>query len=66
LPPPEDLRGTVYGFFNLRSGIAMLVTSVVAGLLEDRFGAAFTIYVGMVFRVATAAVLAPRPDAARL
>jgi hypothetical protein len=50
---PEDLRGTVYGFFNLRSEMTMLVTSVVAGLSEDRFCAAFTVYAVMVFCVAT-------------
>lgn len=35
---PADLRGTAYGFFNLMSGIAMLVASGVAGLLWDRLG----------------------------
>jgi len=29
---PADLRGTAYGFFNLMSGLAMLVASVTAGL----------------------------------
>ena len=43
---PEDLRGTAYGFFNLLSGIAMLVSSVVAGLLWDALGSAYTFYVG--------------------
>jgi len=46
---PADLRGTAYGFFNLVSGIAMLVASVVAGILWDRFGASFTFYAGAVF-----------------
>ena len=32
---PADLRGTAYGFFNLVSGLAMLVASVLAGLLWD-------------------------------
>ncbi len=39
---PEDLRGTAYGFFNLLSGAAMLVSSVVAGLLWDLLGPAFS------------------------
>src|SRR5487761_2530092 len=39
---PADLRGTAYGFFNLVSGMAMLVASVLAGLLWDRLGASFT------------------------
>ncbi|MDD5037042.1 MAG: MFS transporter [Methylococcaceae bacterium] len=46
---PTDLRGTAYGFFNLMSGFAMLIASVLAGLLWDRFGASFTFYAGAVF-----------------
>ncbi len=46
---PADLRGTAYGFFNLMSGIAMLVASAVAGLLWDRLGAASTFHAGAVF-----------------
>ena len=46
---PADLRGTAYGFFNLMSGIAMLLASGVAGLLWDRFGASFTFYAGAAF-----------------
>ena len=30
---PADLRGTAYGFFNLASGLAMLIASVLAGFL---------------------------------
>jgi MFS family permease len=41
---PADLRGTAYGFFNLLSGIAMLIASVVAGWLWETYGAAFTFY----------------------
>jgi MFS family permease len=46
---PIDLGGTAYGFFNLMSGFAMLIASVLAGLLWDRFGASFTFYAGAVF-----------------
>ncbi len=46
---PPDLRGTAFGFFNLVSGIAMLITSAAAGLLWNRFGAAFTFYTGAAF-----------------
>lgn len=46
---PPDLRGTAYGVFNLMSGIAMLVASVVAGLLWDQFGPSSTFYAGAVF-----------------
>ncbi|MBU1426675.1 MAG: MFS transporter [Gammaproteobacteria bacterium] len=58
---PADLRGTAYGFFNLMSGLAMLVASVLAGLLWDRFGASYTFYAGVVFCVIAALALAWRP-----
>ena len=46
---PPDLRGTAYGCFNLASGLAMLMASIVAGFLWDRLGAAFTFYAGALF-----------------
>lgn len=46
---PDDLRGTAYGFFNLVSGLAMLLASTLAGLLWDQFGASFTFVAGIVF-----------------
>ena len=46
---PADLRGTAYGFFNLVSGLAMLLASVVAGLVWDQLGASFTFYAGAAF-----------------
>jgi MFS family permease len=46
---PADLRGTAYGWFNLVSGLAMLVASILAGLLWDRLGPAFTFYAGALF-----------------
>lgn len=46
---PADLRGTAFGFFNLVSGVAMLIASVVAGLLWDSLGAATTFYAGAGF-----------------
>jgi len=58
---PDDLRGTAYGFFNLMSGLAMLVASVLAGLLWDQFGASFTFYAGALFCVIAALALAWRP-----
>ncbi|HND03845.1 MAG TPA: hypothetical protein PK782_17350, partial [Nitrospira sp.] len=42
-------RGTAYGCFNLASGLAMLMASIVAGFLWDRLGAAFTFYAGALF-----------------
>jgi len=58
---PVDLRGTAFGFFNLVSGIAMLLASVVAGLLWDRYGASTTFYVGAVFCVIALGGLALKP-----
>lgn len=55
---PADLRGTAYGFFNLVSGITMLLASVLAGLLWDRLGASFTFFAGAGFCVAALAGLA--------
>ena len=55
---PEDLRGTAYGFFNLLSGVAMLVSSGLAGLLWDGFGARYTFMAGAVFSAAALVLLA--------
>jgi MFS family permease len=55
---PVDLRGTAYGFFNLASGIAMLIASAVAGLLWDSFGASFTFHAGAAFAALAAIGLA--------
>ena len=46
---PAHLRGTAFGFFNLASGIAMLIASILAGLLWDQLGAATTFYAGAIF-----------------
>jgi MFS family permease len=46
---PADLRGSAFGFFNLVSGAAMLVASVVAGALWDQFGAPLTFHAGAAF-----------------
>nr|SPS05495.1 Major facilitator transporter [Candidatus Nitrotoga fabula] len=48
---PSDLRGTAFGLFNLVSGFAMLIASVVAGVLWDQLGASFTFYAGAGFCV---------------
>ena len=55
---PADLRGTAFGFFNLTSGLALLVASGLAGLLWDRLGAASTFYAGAVFCVLALCALA--------
>ncbi|MBE0613387.1 MAG: MFS transporter [Burkholderiales bacterium] len=54
---PAHLRGTAFGFFNLASGIAMLVASVLAGLLWDRLGPGVTFYAGAVFSAAALLML---------
>lgn len=54
---PEELRGTAFGLFNLASGLAMLLASVIAGLLWDRFGAAATFYAGAGFALAALGLL---------
>ncbi|AXS81406.1 MFS transporter [Dechloromonas sp. HYN0024] len=54
---PSDLRGTAYGFFNLISGLAMLLASLCAGFLWDLLGAAFTFYAGAGFCLLTLLLL---------
>lgn len=54
---PPDLKGTAFGFFNLTSGLSMLVASVVAGELWDLVGASATFYAGAGFCVVTVCVL---------
>jgi MFS family permease len=57
---PADLRGTAFGFFNLVSGVALLVASVLAGLLWDRWGAPVTFIGGAVLAAVALTVLAAR------
>ncbi|MDO9093591.1 MAG: MFS transporter [Rubrivivax sp.] len=58
---PEDLRGTAFGFFNLLSGLALLVSSVIAGVLWDSMGSAVTFYAGAGFAALTLLGMALRP-----
>ncbi len=46
---PEDLRGTAFGVFNLASGIALLIASVIAGGLWDAYGPRMTFLAGAAF-----------------
>ena len=48
---PSRLRGTAFGVFNLVSGGAMLVASVLAGWLWDQYGAPATFWAGAGFTV---------------
>jgi MFS family permease len=59
---PAHLRGTAFGFFNLVGGVAMLIASVLAGLLWDQLGAAVTFYAGAAFSVLALALLILRRD----
>jgi MFS family permease len=59
---PADLRGTAFGFFNLLGGLALLVASVVAGLLWEVGGPTFTFLAGAGFAaVALLAITVHRP-----
>ena len=59
---PAHLRGTAFGFFNLVSGVAMLIASVLAGLLWDELGASVTFYAGAAFSMLALAMLILRRD----
>lgn len=51
---PANLRGTAFGIFNLVSGGALLLASVVAGALWGAYGAAATFWAGAGFAAVTA------------
>ena len=46
---PADLRGTGFGVFNLISGVALLLASVIAGSLWSAFGPTATFLAGAAF-----------------
>lgn len=54
---PPELRGTAFGVFNLVSGIALLVASILAGALWDVIGPDATFLAGAVFTAVALAVL---------
>ena len=58
---PADLRGTAYGFFNLLSGVALLIASGLAGWLWQSFGASFTFVAGIGFATLALGLLALQP-----
>src|SRR4051812_28040114 len=57
---PADLRGTAFGLFNLITGVASLIASVIAGALWDLAGAQMTFVAGAIF---TALALVTLPAA---
>jgi MFS family permease len=48
---PADLRGTAFGFYSLVTGAALLVASIIAGLLWTAVGSTATFAAGAVFAV---------------
>lgn len=61
---PTDLRGTAFGLFNLASGVALLLASLIAGLLWELTGPFATFLAGAAFAatglVGTAALVGRR------
>ena len=51
---PADLRGTAFGIFNLVTGGALIVASVLAGVLWERISPAATFIAGAIFATCTA------------
>jgi len=63
---PPELRGTAFGVFNLVTGLALLLASIVAGVLWDRAGAQATFLAGAAFAlVALLGVMATQNQHAR-
>jgi MFS family permease len=61
---PADLRGTAFGIFNLVTGGALLLASVIAGSLWNMFGASATFIAGASFAAfAAMGLLLYRPNA---
>ncbi|MBF8291323.1 MAG: major facilitator superfamily 1 [Steroidobacteraceae bacterium] len=61
---PSELRGTAFGIFNLFSGAALLLASIIAGALWTAYGASATFLAGAVFAaVATIGLLGYRTKA---
>ncbi|KEO55149.1 hypothetical protein TP2_16350 [Thioclava pacifica DSM 10166] len=56
---PAELRGTAFGMFNLVTGVALLVASVVAGALWQVWGAQWTFLAGAGFAGAALFSLLP-------
>lgn len=54
---PAGLKGIAFGFFNFVSGFFMLIASVLAGWLWDRWGAEWTFYGGASFAAIAAVML---------
>jgi MFS family permease len=61
---PAPIRGTAFGLFNLLTGLATLVASIVAGALWDLIGPTGTFLAGAAFAaIALLTLPALRADA---
>ena len=63
---PADLRGTAFGIMYLGAGVAMLLASLCAGYLWQRFGPPWTFAAGACFAMLAMVLIAtvrgtPRP-----
>ncbi len=57
---PAELRGTAFGVFNLVTGLALLLASLIAGALWDAAGPQATFLAGAAFTVLTLGLIAGR------
>jgi MFS family permease len=55
---PAELRGTAFGAFNLVTGGALLLASIIAGALWSAFGPSTTFMAGAAFAALAALLLA--------
>jgi MFS family permease len=46
---PQELRGTAYGVYNVVCGVSMLIASVLAGMIWDRFSSSIMFFTGAAF-----------------
>jgi len=54
---PPALRGTAYGYFNLLTGVTMLIASIMAGALWDAYGPVSTFLASFALALLTLAGL---------
>lgn len=52
---PPELRGTAFGMYNLLTGFALLIASILAGALWDWVGPQATFLAGAAFTAASLA-----------
>lgn len=57
---PAELRGTAFGVFNLVTGLALVLASLIAGALWDAAGPQATFLAGAAFTVLTLGLIAGR------